>query len=128
VDKLWGGRFTKATDKLVEEYTASIGFDQKLAEEDIEGSLAHAQMLGECGIITQEESEQIKQGLLKIKERLARGEIRFSVEHEDIHMNIEKLLIEEIGPVGGKLHTGRSRNDQVATDMHLYLRKKKPTT
>jgi len=124
VDKLWGGRFTKATDKLVEEYTASIGFDQKLAEEDIEGSLAHAQMLGECGIITQEESEQIKQGLLKIKERLARGEIRFSVEHEDIHMNIEKLLIEEIGPVGGKLHTGRSRNDQVATDMHLYLRKK----
>lgn len=124
MDKLWGGRFTKATDKLVEEYTASIGFDQKLAEEDIEGSLAHAQMLGECGIITQEESEQIKQGLLKIKERLARGEIRFSVEHEDIHMNIEKLLIEEIGPVGGKLHTGRSRNDQVATDMHLYLRKK----
>jgi len=124
VDKLWGGRFTKATDKLVEEYTASIGFDQKLAEEDIEGSLAHAHMLGECGIITQEESEQIKQGLLKIKERLARGEIRFSVEHEDIHMNIEKLLIEEIGPVGGKLHTGRSRNDQVATDMHLYLRKK----
>ena len=124
MDKLWGGRFTKATDKLVEEYTASIGFDQQLAEEDIEGSLAHAQMLVECGIITPEEGEQIKQGLLKIKERLNKGELTFSVAHEDIHMNIEKLLIDEIGPVGGKLHTGRSRNDQVATDMHLYLRKK----
>lgn len=124
MDKLWGGRFTKATDKLVEEYTASIGFDQHLAEEDIEGSLAHAQMLAECGIITPEEGERIKEGLLKIRERLQKGELTFSVAHEDIHMNIEKLLIDEIGPVGGKLHTGRSRNDQVATDMHLYLRKK----
>lgn len=124
MDKLWGGRFTKGTHKLVEEYTASIPFDQHLAEEDIEGSLAHAQMLGECGIISGEEAEQIRQGLLKIKERLARGEIAFSIAHEDIHMNIEKMLIDEIGPVGGKLHTGRSRNDQVATDMHLYLRKK----
>lgn len=122
--KLWGGRFTKATNKLVEEYTASISFDQQLAEEDIEGSLAHVQMLGECGVIAPEEAEQIKQGLLKIKEKVEKGEIQFSVEHEDIHMNIEKLLIDEIGPVGGKLHTGRSRNDQVATDMHLYLRKK----
>lgn len=122
--KLWGGRFTKATDKLVEEYTASISFDQQLAEEDLEGSLAHVQMLGECGVISQDEAEQIKEGLLKIKERLERGELQFDVAHEDIHMNIEKLLIDEIGPVGGKLHTGRSRNDQVATDMHLYLRKK----
>ncbi|GGK31850.1 argininosuccinate lyase [Caldalkalibacillus thermarum] len=122
--KLWGGRFTKETNKLVERYTASISFDQQLAEEDIEGSLAHVQMLGECGVIAAEEAEQIKEGLLKIKEKIQTGEVQFSVEHEDIHMNIEKLLIDEIGPVGGKLHTGRSRNDQVATDMHLYLRKK----
>ncbi|MDV2887575.1 lyase family protein, partial [Alkalihalophilus pseudofirmus] len=99
-------------------------FDQKLAKEDIAGSLAHVQMLGECGIIPKEDAETIKQGLLKIKEKVDGNEVEFLVEDEDIHMNIEKLLIEQIGPVGGKLHTGRSRNDQVATDMHLYLRTK----
>lgn len=124
MSKLWGGRFTKETNKLVEEFTASISFDQKLAKEDIEGSLAHVQMLGECGIIPGEDSEKIKSGLLKIKEKVDRNEVEFLVEDEDIHMNIEKLLIEDIGPVGGKLHTGRSRNDQVATDMHLYLKTK----
>ncbi|MCM3569444.1 argininosuccinate lyase [Neobacillus mesonae] len=124
MSKLWGGRFTKETNKLVEEFTASISFDQKLAKEDIAGSLAHVQMLGECGIIPKEDAQTIKQGLLKIKEKVARNEVEFLVEDEDIHMNIEKLLLEEIGPVGGKLHTGRSRNDQVATDMHLYLRTK----
>ncbi|RDU35946.1 argininosuccinate lyase [Neobacillus piezotolerans] len=124
MSKLWGGRFTKETNKLVEEFTASIFFDKKLAAEDIEGSLAHAKMLGECGIIPMEDVEQIVGGLLKIREMAENNEIEFLIEDEDIHMNIEKKLIELIGPVGGKLHTGRSRNDQVATDMHLYLRTK----
>jgi argininosuccinate lyase len=124
MSKLWGGRFTKETNQLVEEFTASISFDQQLAVEDIEGSLAHAQMLGECGIIPQEDAEKIKDGLKSIQQKIEKGNVQFSVEHEDIHMNIEKLLIDEIGPVGGKLHTGRSRNDQVATDMHLYLKHK----
>jgi len=124
MSKLWGGRFTKKTDQLVEEYTASISFDRELAEEDIQGSLAHVTMLGHCGILPPEDVEKIKEGLLQVRERIRRGEIEFSVADEDIHMNIEKNLIDAIGPVGGKLHTGRSRNDQVATDMHLYLRKR----
>jgi argininosuccinate lyase len=124
MSKLWGGRFTKETNKLVEKFTASISFDQKLAKEDIAGSLAHVQMLGECGIIPMEDAQKIKDGLLSIKKLVDDHKVEFSVEDEDIHMNIEKLLIEKIGPVGGKLHTGRSRNDQVATDMHLYLRTK----
>ncbi|WP_043930910.1 argininosuccinate lyase [Bacillus sp. EB01] len=124
MSKLWGGRFTKETNRLVEEFTASISFDQKLVMEDIEGSLAHARMLGECGIIPIEDVEKIIAGLEHIKQMAINNEIEFLVEDEDIHMNIEKKLIELIGPVGGKLHTGRSRNDQVATDMHLYLRNK----
>lgn len=122
MSKLWGGRFTKETNQLVEKFTSSIEFDQKLALEDIEGSLAHVEMLGSCGIIPAEDVEQIKKGLSSIREKVLNHEVSFSVEDEDIHMNIERMLIEEIGPVGGKLHTGRSRNDQVATDMHLYLR------
>lgn len=122
MSKLWGGRFTKETNQLVEEFTASIQFDQKLALEDIKGSIAHVEMLASCGIIPTEEAKQIKAGLKKIQEKVLNNEVTFSVEDEDIHMNIERMLIEEIGPVGGKLHTGRSRNDQVATDMHLYLR------
>jgi argininosuccinate lyase len=124
MSKLWGGRFTKETNKLVEEFTASITFDRKLAKEDIAGSMAHVQMLGECGIIPIEDAIKIKDGLLAIKKLVDADQVEFLVEDEDIHMNIEKLLIEKIGPVGGKLHTGRSRNDQVATDMHLYLRTK----
>jgi argininosuccinate lyase len=124
MSKLWGGRFTKETNKLVEEFTASISFDQRLAKEDIAGSMAHVQMLGECGIIPIEDAIKIKDGLLAIKKLVDADQVEFLVEDEDIHMNIEKLLIEKIGPVGGKLHTGRSRNDQVATDMHLYLRTK----
>lgn len=108
----------------MEEYTASILFDKELAEEDIQGSLAHVTMLGKCGILPQEDVEKIKDGLLKVQGIIRRGEMEFSVSDEDIHMNIEKALIDEVGPVGGKLHTGRSRNDQVATDMHLYLRKR----
>lgn len=124
MSKLWGGRFTKKTDQLVEEFTASISFDQELAAEDIEGSIAHVTMLGRCGILPVEDAERIKEGLLKVRARWERGDVQFSVADEDIHMNIERMLIEEIGPVGGKLHTGRSRNDQVALDMHLYLRRR----
>jgi argininosuccinate lyase len=124
VSKLWGGRFTKKTDQLVEEYTASILFDKELAEEDIQGSLAHVTMLGKQGILPAEDVEKIKDGLLKVQGLIRRGELEFSVGDEDIHMNIEKALIDEVGPVGGKLHTGRSRNDQVALDMHLWLRKR----
>lgn len=124
MSKLWGGRFTKQTNQLVEEYTASITFDQELAHEDIQGSLAHVTMLGKCGILPLEDVETIKAGLKTVLGKIERGEVEYSVSDEDIHMNIEKLLIEEIGPVGGKLHTGRSRNDQVALDMHLYLRKR----
>lgn len=124
MSKLWGGRFTKQTNHLVEEYTASIKFDQALALEDVQGSLAHVTMLGACGILPQEDVEKIKAGLLRVQEKINAGEVEYSVSDEDIHMNIEKQLIAEVGPVGGKLHTGRSRNDQVATDMHLYLRKR----
>ncbi|WP_027956091.1 argininosuccinate lyase [Halobacillus kuroshimensis] len=124
MSKLWGGRFTKPTNQLVEEYTSSIGFDQKLALQDIKGSLAHVEMLAHCDIISNEEKNQIIRGLHTIQGKIENDDVEYSVADEDIHMNIEKLLIEEIGPVGGKLHTGRSRNDQVATDMHLYLREK----
>lgn len=124
MSKLWGGRFTKKTDQLVEEYTASIMFDKELAEEDIQGSLAHVTMLGKQGILSADDVEKIKDGLHRVMQRIKRGDIEFSIGDEDIHMNIEKTLIDDVGPVGGKLHTGRSRNDQVATDMHLWLRKR----
>lgn len=124
MSKLWGGRFTKKTNQLVEEYTASIGFDQQLAEEDIQGSLAHVSMLGKCRILSEEDVDSIQQGLLQVLSDIRNGKVEYSVSDEDIHMNIERMLIEKIGSVGGKLHTGRSRNDQVATDMHLYLRQR----
>ncbi|MEC5423985.1 argininosuccinate lyase [Virgibacillus sp. C22-A2] len=120
--KLWGGRFTKPTNQLVDEYTASIHFDKKLAKYDIQGSLAHVEMLKVCNIISQSDADSIAAGLKAVAVKIENGEAELSEEHEDIHMNVEKLLIEEVGPVGGKLHTGRSRNDQVALDMRLYLR------
>ncbi len=120
--KLWGGRFTKSAEEWVDEFGASISFDQQLVIEDLEGSIAHVTMLSKCGIISPEEGELIKNGLLELKEDAKQNKIPFSVKLEDIHLNLESLLTEKIGPVGGKLHTGRSRNDQVATDMHLYLR------
>ncbi|WP_096202687.1 argininosuccinate lyase [Bacillus sp. FJAT-45350] len=120
--KLWGGRFTKTAEEWVDEFGASIGFDQNLVEEDIEGSLAHVKMLGKCGILPVEDVNKITEGLKKILEKAQKGELEYSIQNEDIHLNVEKFLIDEVGPVGGKLHTGRSRNDQVATDMHLYLR------
>lgn len=120
--KLWGGRFTKTTNELVDEYTASITFDKKLAAYDVQGSIAHVNMLKKCGIITEDEADTIAAGLEAVHEKIENGEAVLSEEDEDIHMNVERLLIEEIGPIGGKLHTGRSRNDQVALDMRLYLR------
>lgn len=120
--KLWGGRFTKPTNQLVDEYTASIRFDQKLAAFDIQGSLAHVEMLGKCDIISLEDAATIAKGLKLVATKIANGEAELTEENEDIHMNVEKLLIDEVGAVGGKLHTGRSRNDQVALDMRLYLR------
>lgn len=121
--KLWGGRFQKSAEEWVDEFGASISFDQELVFEDIEGSIAHVTMLGETGILTKEEMNQIKAGLEALKKKAESGEIEYSTSLEDIHLNLEKALIDSIGPVGGKLHTGRSRNDQVATDMHLYLKK-----
>ena len=120
--KLWGGRFSKDTDALVEEFTASIPFDRRLAAEDIAGSIAHCRMLAACGIISAEDAVAILQGLAEIKDEIGRGEMTFSLALEDIHMHIEKRLIEKIGPAGGRLHTARSRNDQVALDMHLFVR------
>lgn len=120
--KLWGGRFTKTAEEWVDEFGASISFDQQLVLEDLEGSIAHVTMLAKSGIVTDEEAETIKVGLLKLKEKAQKDELAFSVKLEDIHLNLESLLTDDIGPVGGKLHTARSRNDQVATDMHLYLR------
>ena len=120
--KLWGGRFTQPTDKFVEEFTASIEFDQRLYRYDIAGSKAHAEMLGRQGIIEADAAAQIIAGLDAILADIEAGKIEFSVALEDIHMNIEARLIDRIGAVGGKLHTGRSRNDQVAVDIRLYLR------
>ena len=121
-DKLWAGRFTQPTDAFVEEFTASIQFDQRLYRYDIQGSIAHCRMLARQGIITGDEAETIVAGLSDILAEIERGEFTFRVDREDIHMNIEARLIEKIGPVGGKLHTARSRNDQVALDVRLYLR------
>jgi len=120
--KPWAGRFTGETDKLVDEFNASIFFDNRLFVYDIEGSIAHAKMLAEESIITKKDMTRIVNGLKSIKKEIKAGSITFTSDMEDIHMAIEKRLIEMIGPVGGKLHTGRSRNDQVALDMRLYLR------
>jgi argininosuccinate lyase len=123
VKKLWGGRFTKSAEEWVDEFGASITFDKELVLEDIEASKAHAAMLAECGILTKDEGTLIIEGLNRLKEKALKQELSFSIKLEDIHLNLESMLTEEIGPVGGKLHTARSRNDQVAVDMHLYLRK-----
>lgn len=120
--KLWGGRFDGKNEAWIDAFGASIPFDQQLATQDITGSLAHVKMLGETGIITKEEAQQITAGLKVLAEKAAKDELTFTIENEDIHLNLEKMLHDEIGPVAGKLHTARSRNDQVATDMHLYLK------
>ena len=120
--KPWGGRFTAATDVFVEEFTASIQFDKRLAHYDITGSIAHARMLARVGVLTDAEAVTIVDGLNSIAEEIDRDDFGWSVALEDVHMNIEARLTDRIGPVGKKLHTGRSRNDQVATDVRLYLR------
>jgi argininosuccinate lyase len=120
--KLWGGRFVKGTDRAVEEFTSSISFDSRLYKQDIAGSIAHARMLAKCGIIANDEAEVIIAGLQGILTDIEAGNFSFEIALEDIHMNIEKRLTDRIGPVGGKLHTARSRNDQVALDTHLYLK------
>ena len=120
--QLWGGRFTKETDKLVYNFNASIGFDQKFYKQDIEGSIAHVIMLGRQGILTKEESNQIVDCLCEIRADVENGVLEISDEYEDIHSFVEATLIDRLGDVGKKLHTGRSRNDQVALDMRLYTR------
>lgn len=120
--KMWGGRFSKKTDLLTDDFNSSISFDQRLYKQDITGSIAHARMLGKQNIIDSKESEQIIEALEAILLDIESGNIEFSVSMEDIHMNIEAILTERIGDVGKKLHTGRSRNDQVATDMRLYVK------
>jgi argininosuccinate lyase len=121
--KAWGGRFQKDNEALMDDFHSSIGFDCRLAEEDIQGSIAHANMLGDCNIIKRSEADSITIGLKRILEKVKAGQIEWDVKAEDIHMNIEKLLIQEIGDLGKKLHTARSRNDQVALDTRLYIRK-----
>lgn len=120
--KLWGGRFTKETDQLVNAFNASISYDQKFYKQDIEGSIAHVTMLASCGILTEEEKEIIVKELKNIKDEIEAGTLQISPDAEDIHSFIEATLIERTGDVGKKLHTGRSRNDQVALDMKLYIR------
>ncbi len=120
--KLWGGRFNKATDKKVDDFNSSISFDARLYKQDITGSIAHATMLGKVGIITKEESALICKTLKEILADVEAGKVEFLIDAEDIHMNVETILIERIGDVGKKLHTGRSRNDQVALDIRMYVK------
>ncbi len=121
--KLWEGRFNKETNKLLEKFNASITFDNRMYEEDINGSIAHSRMLVKQEIINKDEQNKIESGLLDIKKEIEEGVFQFKVEDEDIHMSIEKRLTEIIGPIAGKLHTARSRNDQVALDIRMYVRK-----
>ena len=121
-EKLWGGRFSKTTDEMINEFQASIPFDRRMYREDIAGSLAHAAMLTKAGILSEEDHAAIAAGLRDILEQIERGEFEFSTELEDIHMNIEKRLTDAIGDAGSRLHTARSRNDQVALDTHMFVR------
>ena len=121
-EKPWGGRFTAPTDKFVEQFTESVSYDQRLAHYDIMGSIAHVRMLGMVGVISGKESAQIIRGLKKIEKDIKGGAFQWLTTLEDVHMNIETALVANIGDVGKKLHTGRSRNDQVATDIRLYCR------
>lgn len=122
-DMMWGGRFTKAEEKNALDFNASISYDCRMYREDIAGSIAHAKMLAAHGIISKEDQEKITKGLLSIKQEIDEGTFPFSVELEDIHMNIEKRLTEEIGDAGARLHTARSRNDQCALDLHMYMKR-----
>jgi len=120
--KLWGGRFEKSTDGMVDDFHSSITFDKRLYKQDITGSIAHATMLGEQGIIPKEDADKIVAGLRDLLADIDAGKIEFMLDAEDIHMNVETLLIERIGQAGKRLHTGRSRNDQVALDCRMYVK------
>lgn len=121
-DKAWGGRFEEEPDAVAQRFSESVSFDKRLAPEDIRGSIAHVRMLGARGIISAEDAATIEAGLEKVRAEIARGELAFDVAREDVHMNVEARLTEIVGEAGGRLHTGRSRNDQVATDMRLFTR------
>lgn len=121
--KLWGGRFKDATHQMMDEFNASIKFDQKLYIEDIEGSIAHAKMLGKIGVLNQGELSELITGLRMVQSEIETGEAKLTIANEDIHMNIESLLADKVGPLSKKLHTARSRNDQVAVDLRLYVKK-----
>src|SRR6184192_1624796 len=120
--KTWGGRFSGETDSRVEQFTESISFDRRLYREDITASQAHARMLAEVGLLTLEEADQIVRALDEIGRQIERNEMAFSIKLEDIHTHIERALIDRLGDVGRKLHTARSRNDQVVTDVKLWVR------
>ena len=121
-DKVWSGRFNEPVSELVKRYTASVDFDKRLAAFDIQGSLAHSKMLGAQGIISQDDVAQIAQGLNEILQEIQAGQFEWRLDLEDVHLNIEKRLTDKIGDAGKRLHTGRSRNDQVSTDVRLWLR------
>ena len=121
-NKTWSGRFNEPVSELVKQYTASINFDQRLARHDIQGSLAHAQMLHEAGVLSAQDLADIQRGMAEIQAEIEAGSLQWSLDLEDVHMNIERRLTDKIGDAGKRLHTGRSRNDQVATDIRLWLR------
>ncbi|MFB3101230.1 MAG: lyase family protein, partial [Gammaproteobacteria bacterium] len=121
-DKPWGGRFSVSTDAFVEQFTQSVSYDQRLYHYDIMGSVAHVSMLAKVGVLSRQESEQIIEGLQSIEAEIDQGDFEWQGTLEDVHMNIETALVARVGDVGKKLHTGRSRNDQIATDIRLYLR------
>ena len=120
--RLWGGRFSKDPEGLAQEFTRSLPFDGRLAEHDIAGSIAHVRMLGHCGVLRTDEARKLETGLERVRGALAAGEVEFDPASEDVHTEVERLLAKEVGPLAGKLHTARSRNDQVALDMRLFLR------
>ena len=124
MSKLWGGRFTASTDSFTDHFHSSISFDQRMYKQDITGSIAHAAMLGKQGIIPMEDSLLLQKTLKEVLEDIESGKIAFDEKAEDIHMNIETILTQRIGAVGKKLHTARSRNDQVALDIRLYMKKR----
>ena len=121
-DKTWSGRFNEPVSELVKKYTGSIDFDKRLAGWDIQGSLAHAQMLAQAGVLSLDDLTAIRQGMAEIIAEIEAGKVEWSLDLEDVHMNIERRLTDKIGDAGKRLHTGRSRNDQVATDIRLWLR------
>src|SRR5881397_1929540 len=120
--QLWSGRFKEPVDEQVKRFTASVGFDQRLAKQDIRGSLAHARMLAACGILSRRDLTAIERGLARVGREIDRGRFKWSLEAEDVHFNIERRLTALVGEAGKRLHTARSRNDQVATDLRLWLR------